>query len=582
MIHRVYSDLPRFKNLTFRKGFNILLAEKSPGATDKQTRNRAGKSSLLEVIHFLLGSKCDKDSIFRGDALRDATFGMEFDLGDGFVRVERRGAHPTRVIVTGDATQWPVTPATKAGVSQLSNDRWKSVLAKMLFGLDELTEPWSPAFRSLIAYFARRYRVGGLQQPMSQSAKQQLVDQQVAISFLVGLDWSVPRAWQAVREREKMLEQLKKSMREGAFGAVIGSSASIKSELIVAQDKLKRLKTSVASFKVVEQYHDLEREASTLTRRLAELADGNVLDQRYLTELEAVTVEELPPAPEDLERLYKEAGVLLPQLVRKRFEDVALFHESVVRNRGAYLRGEMEATRARIAEREDQQRKLDARRAELMVILKSAGALEHFTALQGELSKAEAHAETLKQRFDAAEVLETDGLKLKVERAGLVERLRQDYLEQNSVIEDAVLTFRSISSRLYEEDQAGWLTITPTDNGPIFDPHVPGERSKGVNNMRIFCFDMMLMVLSLQSGRSPGFLIHDSHIFDGVDERQIGKALAVGAQLAEQHGFQYIVTMNTDTLPKELPAEVKISDHVLDIRLTDATEDGGLFGFRFD
>lgn len=582
MIHRVYSDLPGFKNLSFKTGFNILLAEKSPGATDKQTRNRAGKSSLLEVIHFLLGSKCDKDSIFRADALRDATFGMEFDLGDGFVRVERCGAHPTRVIVAGDATRWPVTPATKAGVSQLSNDRWKSVLAKLLFGLDELTEPWSPTFRSLIAYFARRYRVGGLQQPMSQSAKQQLADQQVAISFLIGLDWSVPRAWQAVREREKMLEQLKKSMREGAFGAAIGSSASLKSELIVAQDKLKRLKTSVASFKVVEQYHDLEREASTLTRRLAELADGNVLDQRYLTELEAVTMEELPPAPEDLERLYEEAGVLLPQLVRKRFEDVAHFHESVVRNRGAYLRGEMESARARIAEREDQQRKLDARRAELMVILKSSGALEHFTALQGELSKAEAHAETLKQRFDAAEVLETDGLKLKVERAGLVERLRQDYSEQNSVIEDAVLTFRSISSRLYEEDQAGWLTITPTDNGPIFDPHVPGERSKGVNNMRIFCFDMMLMVLSLQSGRSPGFLIHDSHIFDGVDERQIGKALAVGAQLAEQHGFQYIVTMNTDTLPRELPADLKISDHALDIRLTDATEDGGLFGFRFD
>ena len=581
MIHRVYSDLPGFKNLTFKKGFNILLAERSPGATDKQTRNRAGKSSLLEVIHFLLGSKCDKESIFYGDALRDATFGMEFDLGDGFVRVERRGAHPGRVIVAGDFTRWPSTPVTKAGVSQLSNDRWKLVLAKMLFGLDELVEPWSPTFRSLIAYFARRYQAGGLQQPMSQSAKQQLADQQVAISFLVGLDWSVPRAWQAVREREKMLEQLKKSMRDGAFGAVIGSSASLKSELIVAQAKLKRLRASVASFKVVEQYHELEREASTLTRRLAELADGNVLDQRYLAELEAVTVEELPPAPEDLERLYKEAGVLLPALVRKLFEDVALFHESVVRNRGAYLRGEMDAARARITDREEEKRKLDARRAELMVILKSAGALEHFTALQGELSKAEVHAEALRQRFDAAEALETGGLKLKVERAGLVERLRQDYAEQSSVIEDAVLTFRSISTRLYEEDQAGWLTITPTDNGPIFDPHVPGERSKGVNNMRIFCFDMMLMVLSLQSGRSPGFLIHDSHIFDGVDERQLGKALAVGAQLAEQHGFQYIVTMNSDT-PKELPADFRIADHVLDVRLTDATEDGGLFGFRFD
>jgi uncharacterized protein YydD (DUF2326 family) len=268
VIHRVYSDLPRFKNLTFKKGFNVLLAEKSPGATDKQTRNRAGKSSLLDVIHFLLGSKCDRDSPFRSDALRDATFGMEFDLGGSFARVERTGARPSPVTVAGDTPQWPIAPTAKADVLQLTNDHWKSVLAKMIFGLDDFDESWSPSFRSLIAYFARRDRSGGMEQPMMQSTRQQLADQQVNISFLVGLDWSVPRAWQTVREREKSLEQLQRSMSQGAWGAVIGSAASLKSELIVAQDKLKRLRASVASFKVVEQYHDLEREASALTRRL--------------------------------------------------------------------------------------------------------------------------------------------------------------------------------------------------------------------------------------------------------------------------------------------------------------------------
>jgi uncharacterized protein YydD (DUF2326 family) len=582
VIHRVYSDLPRFKNLTFKKGFNVLLAQKNPGATDKQTRNRAGKSSLLDVIHFLLGSKCDKDSPFRSEALRDATFGMEFDLGGSFARVERTGARPSPVTVAGDTPQWPIAPTAKAEILQLTNDNWKSVLAKMIFGLDDFDESWSPSFRSLIAYFARRDRSGGMEQPMMQSTRQQLADQQVNISFLVGLDWSVPRAWQTVREREKSLEQLQKSMSQGAFGAVIGSAASLKSDLIVAQDKLKRLRASVASFRVVEQYHDLEREASALTRRLAELTDENVLDRRYLTELEVVTVEEIPPAPEDLDRLYKEAGVLLPDLVKKRFADVALFHESVVRNRRAYLRGEIETVRARIVERDAEQGRIDARRAELMTVLRSAGALEHFIALQGELTKVEAHTESVKQRYDTAEALEAGDLKLKVERTHLVERLRQDYAEQASVIEDAVLTFRNISSLLYEEEQAGTLTIRPTENGPVFDAHMPGEKSKGVNNMRIFCFDMMLMVLSLQRRRSPGFLIHDSHLFDGVDERQVGKALAVGAELAERHGFQYLVTMNTDAVPKEVPVGFKLDDHAIEVRLTDASEDGGLFGFRFD
>jgi uncharacterized protein YydD (DUF2326 family) len=65
MIHRIYSDLPTFKSLAFREGLNVLLAQKSPGATERQTRNRAGKTSLVEVIHFLLGSSAGPDSLFR-------------------------------------------------------------------------------------------------------------------------------------------------------------------------------------------------------------------------------------------------------------------------------------------------------------------------------------------------------------------------------------------------------------------------------------------------------------------------------------------------------------------------------------
>jgi uncharacterized protein YydD (DUF2326 family) len=582
VIRRVYSTLTGFKNLEFRSGFNVLFAEKSPGATDKQTRNRAGKSSLLDVVHFLLGGKCDKESIFRNDALVDATFGMEFDLGGDFTRVERTGKRSSPVKVAGNTARWPISPTDKSGILQLTNDSWKAVLAKMTFGLDDIDGPWGPSFRSLVSYFARRWRAGGMVQPMKQSEDQQLSDQQVNVSFLLGLDWSIPRAWQTVREREKSLEQLKKSMKDGALGSVIGSEAGLRSESIVAQERTKRLRADVASFRVVEQYHELEREASKLTRQLAELADENLLDRRYLAELETVVIEEPRPAIEDLIRLYKESGILLPDLVRKRFEDVALFHESVVRNRGAYLSTESSLTKARIAERDAEKGRLDIRRAELMRILKSSGALEHFTALQGELTKAEAHAESLRQRHAAAEALETGNLKLKVERTHLVERLRQDYNEQASVIEEAVLAFSEISSLLYENNQTGTLTIAPTENGPMFEPHMPGEKSKGVNNMRIFCFDMMLMVLSLRRGRSPGFLIHDSHIFDGVDERQVGKALAVGAELAARHKFQYLVTMNTDAVPKEVPAGFRLDDHALKVRLTDASEDGGLFGLRFD
>ena len=97
MIHRIYSTLPTFKNLEFKPGLNVLLAEKSEGATSKQTRNRAGKTSLIEIIHFLAGANAEKDSLCRSEAIVDATFGMDFDLAGSRTKVERCGANKSKI-----------------------------------------------------------------------------------------------------------------------------------------------------------------------------------------------------------------------------------------------------------------------------------------------------------------------------------------------------------------------------------------------------------------------------------------------------------------------------------------------------
>ena len=55
MIRRIGSDLETFKKLEFGPGLNVLLADKSEGASDRQSRNRAGKTSFVEIVHFLTG-----------------------------------------------------------------------------------------------------------------------------------------------------------------------------------------------------------------------------------------------------------------------------------------------------------------------------------------------------------------------------------------------------------------------------------------------------------------------------------------------------------------------------------------------
>jgi uncharacterized protein YydD (DUF2326 family) len=214
-----------------------------------------------------------------------------------------------------------------------------------------------------------------------------------------------------------------------------------------------------------------------------------------------------------------------------------------------------------------------------MDVLKTHGALDQFSKLQAAAARKEADVEALRQRFEAAEQLEGTKNELEIERNRLTLRLRRDFSEQKERLSEAILAFEETSKRLYES--AGSMTVEETDNGPLFQFPMQGSRSKGIKNMQIFCFDMMLMRLCAKRGIGPGFLVHDSHLFDGVDGRQVVSALKVGAETAAELGFQYIVTMNEDDAFKEQIEGFDLKKYVLPVVVTDAREDGGLFGFRF-
>ncbi len=588
MIHGIGSDLASFKPLTFGPGLNIVLADKSEGATDRQSRNGAGKTSFVELVHFLFGSNADKDSIFRSSELAPWSFEARVDVGGALVDVARSGTKPSRIRLRGDTSAWPLQPSldAKSGDLVFSNEQWRTLLGAVLFGLsngDENDERprFRPTFRSLFSYFARRQNSGGLLSPTQQSSMQQGWDQQVAVSYLLGLDASIPQEFQEVRTQEKAMAELRKAAKDGGLGRYFGTAADLRTRLTIAEARARRLAEQIASFNVVPEYGEYEREASVLTRNISVINDENTIDRELILQLRDAIDSEQPPAAENLDRLYREAGVILPGTVGRRFDEVAAFHQAVVQNRRAHLTNEVEAAEARILERDRTRERLDGRRRQLMGILQSGGALEHYARLQEEAGRAEAEGEGLRQRLATAERIESTKVELEIERARLLKALQNDLHERQDVTSEAILTFEELSNALYEK--AGSLTISATPNGPTVDVRIDAQRSKGITNMQIFCFDLMLADLATRRGMGPGFLVHDSHLFDGVDERQVAKALQLGADHAASVGYQYIVTMNSDALPRDgFRPGFDVNAFVLPTKLTDATETGGLFGLRFN
>jgi uncharacterized protein YydD (DUF2326 family) len=582
MIHRVFSTLTSFKSIEFGPGLNILLSDKTEDSTQRQTRNRAGKTSFVETIHFLLGGKCEKDSIFRNSALISHWFCMTFDLAGSEVTIKRMGGKPSDIhVISGDTARWPHQPS-EDGI--ISNEKWKSVLGNLVFGIptdEQVWGIWAPKFRQVIAYFARKQTSGGFSSPFKQATQQAEGDSQVAISFLLGLDWTISQQWQLVRDRERMLREIKKASSTADLGQLVGDPAELRTRLAVREQRVGRMRTSVGNFQVVPEYRELETEAATLTKQLGELADGNTIDRSLSGELQAALDIEQLPSYSDLQALYRGAGVELPGVALRRFEELEAFHRSVVENRRSYLAGALEESLRRIRDRESQKETLDRRRQEIMGIIRAGGALDSYVGLQAELTRLEQETEAIRKQLETAEYLQGQQAELGIERQRLVLRLQQDLKEQKKRVDDAIVTFEDVSSRLYEK--AGSLVVSETRDGPKFEVRIQGQKSKGVSSMQVFCFDIALMRITVERGINPGYLIHDSHLFDGVDPRQVLTALQVGHEMSSEYSFQHIVALNSDTLLSEKPSDdFSPMDFVNPIRLTDATEDGGLFGIRFD
>jgi uncharacterized protein YydD (DUF2326 family) len=583
MITKVSSDLESFKTLVFNPGLNVLLAEKSKGATDRQSRNGAGKSSFVELIHFLLGSNV-RDTIFSDQKLTDFRFSLEFDLAGKSLEVSRSGKNSSKVYLSNqDYSDWPIKPTKGKAEHNLTNDNWKQLLGYHMFDLPLATDDQSkykPSFRKLFPYFARRVNDGGFFSPTACSQTSQAWDEQVCVSYLIGLDWSIAQSFQQVRDKEKGIKELKKIVKSGTMPEVLSSSSDLKTRLTIVEDKVKSLYSQLQSFQVVPEYKELEKEASKLTKEISKLSGDNTLDGELLSKLQDSLSQEQEPAFTSLEKLYEEAGIILPKQVLKRFDDVKEFHEKIVSNRKAHLHSEITSVNSRITDRDKQKTSLDKRRADIMQILQAGGALDHFTKLQEEFSRLRGEAENLREKLKVAEQVERDSTTLKIERAQLSRQLQDDYVERDDTRKEAILIFERLSNALYEK--AGSLIIDPTENGPHFDVKLDSSRSKGISNMKIFCFDMMLLELTQKHHPGTGFLIHDSHLFDGVDERQKAKALEIGHQKCQELGVQYIVTMNSDDIPSDGFSEgFNLEDFILETRLSDR-EDGGLFGFHFN
>jgi uncharacterized protein YydD (DUF2326 family) len=394
-------------------------------------------------------------------------------------------------------------------------------------------------------------------------------------SFLLGLDWRHSARLQAVRETKKTVDQQLKSL-----GIPDKQISELEVSRARAQARLAKMQADLSAFTVLPAYRDVETRANALTAVMHRLADDITYQVRMQALCEERLGQEQLPASEDLEVVYQQAGVIFNDGVKRSLTDVAAFHDAVTGNRELFLRGEVTRIRESVERFRRELAESDTERRGLLALLSGTGALDEFTALQNEVGKASGEIAFIEERLAALQQLRRAKADAQIEQDSIFREASLDFFERTPLWSRVAQIFGSHTERLY--GTFGKLLVDVENTGPKFDVDVPRKGSHGVGNMAIFAYDLAVSQAMMERGTGPGFLVHDSAIFDGVDERQRAAALLIARDVSEASGLQYLCSLNTDDIPtRDLPPNLVLGDYVA-LELTDRVEDGGLFGYRFD
>ncbi len=177
------------------------------------------------------------------------------------------------------------------------------------------------------------------------------------------------------------------------------------------------------------QYGEIEREANDLTSRIQRMSNDNITDGRLMGLYRTSLEDDRAPDTNEVLEVYEEVNVTMPDIVKRRLEEVQDFHRQIVVNRRSYLQSEMQKIEATRTQRNLDLQQETERRAQLLGVLRTHGALQEYTSLQ------ELHLDLVSRRNDVDSRIsnlrrfEQGRSEVRVNRELLLQAARRDFEE---------------------------------------------------------------------------------------------------------------------------------------------------------
>lgn len=560
------ANRPSFKTVHFNpKGLTLIIGKST--STDKNnTYNGVGKSLLLQIVNFCLGSN-------KIPAFEQHLSGWEFTLNfkvDDKRFSSRRAAKKQNKLYLND--------------KEFGQTAFNAEIERLLVDIPE-DSPYL-TFRTVLSRF---YRTGRASYVSSlATAKEQPFSSLVNNAFLLELDLDYVYQKRNTRKRYQELENFEKSFKnDPVIREYYAGDLDVEFEISRLTQDVKKLEYDIKNYNVAENYAAIQSEADGIAEKLSKMKN-----RLYYLNTSIKNIKHSMSLYQDMDlekvyNLYGEITDLFKEGTLQTLENVTAFHKNIHIKRSERLAKELKTLFATHLEEEKSKNELQKAFDEKMKLLAKSRALDSFAAINVQLTE-------LKSKLSKLQDYKNISAHSKKKMAEAQKELSSqevttiEYLEAYKEQEHPVyLGFSDLANYFYPGVPAGISIQNNEGNNQErfkISVKIQNDASDGINEVKIFCYDLNNLINS----RVHHFqsIFHDSRMFSDIDPRQRAILLQRAHKLTKECGKQYIATINEDQLMslKDFLSEEEFKEILGTVRLElkDDSPESKLLGVQID
>jgi uncharacterized protein YydD (DUF2326 family) len=591
-LSKLYCNKPDiFGPIDFVGGLNTVIAEiRLPENKAKDTHN-LGKTTLGKLLDFcfLLG-KDQNFFIFKHlDKFKAFVFYLEIELADAsFLTVRRSVEAATRISFKkheASHQDFSALPESSWDHFELPFERAKEMLDSLLDW--RALKPWS--YRKIIGYLLRSQDDYGDVFQLNKFAAAH-ADWKPFLAHILGFNAKLIEDHYR-KEEDLQNKQATVSTIMNELGGSVEDLSKIEGLTLLKQKEAEKKQKLLDAFDFRTQDKDRTKQVvDELDTRIAELnAERYSLNQNRKKILASLEDDQILFNPDEAQALFKEAGILFKDQIKKDFEQLISFNRAITDERRGQLQEERADIEAKLKTINSELTALGKRRSDTLSFLSSTDVFLKYKQVSDDLVTLRADITSLERQrgfLSRLQQLRAEIRTINEKREHLQTQIEDDVEKQNSDAKSLFSAIRVFFNDIVESviDRKALLSVAPNKEGHLeFKVEILDEAGKttsadkGHTYRKLLCiaFDMALMRAHLDQ-RFPRFVYHDG-VFESLDDRKKESLLAIIRAFGDV-GIQSVITLIDSDLPPRTEKEGAVfTTEELVLTLHDENEQGRLF-----